>query len=169
MSADIPPPDELRAVAVDPRNDDWVRGAQTQISCEDNGRGILAVALVMGVLLAPLLYAAVVTRATAIIAGACGVLLLMAGSLVLFVLDMRDRRKLSGGRRIAARVVSAGILSSGAPRRRMTYMVESEFVSPRTGETLAARLGGLPERLRRVKRGDSVWIAYLDDEHYEAL
>ena len=166
---DHSPPDELRAVAVDPRNDDWVRGAQPLITRADDGWGILFVAPILGVLLAPLLYAAVVTGDRMIAAGAAVDMLLMAGSILLFVLDMRDRRKVSGGRRIAARVTAAEVRSSGTVRGTSHYYVESEFVSPQTGETLRAHMGGPPAAYRRVKRGDSVWIAYLDDDHYEPL
>lgn len=166
---DQPPIDETRAVAVDPRNDGWVRGVQPLITRADDGWGILFVSLILGALLAPLLYVAVLTRERATILGAAGVMVLFAGAVVLFLLDMRDRRKVSGGRRVAARVVSAGTQATGSTRTSLSYVAESEFVSPQTGEILRARLCGHPRALRKVKRGDAVWVAYLDDGCYEAL
>lgn len=156
-------------MAVDPRNDDWVRGAQPLITRADDGWGMLVVALISAVLLAPLLYAAIVTRAALVVVGAAGILLLMAGAVVLFLLDMRDRRLISGGRRIAATVVHAEVRVTGTTRPSVRFCVEAEFVSPRTGETLSARLDGAPSSLRPVKKGDPVWVAYLDDDRYEAL
>lgn len=163
------PPDESRAVAVDPRNDDWVRGAQPLITRADDGFGMAFVVLIAGVLLAPMLYLAILTRDAMAAAGASVLLLLMGGSLILFVLDMRDRRKVSAGRRIAARVTAAQTQVPRSSRGTVTYSVKSEFVSPRTGEALSASIGGPATALRPVKIGDPVWVAYVDDGCFEAL